>query len=177
MDSLVIFLPAQFKTAKSHGRKLAHNRISLFLNKIQKFMFMKSGTQFYAIQFTFENNNYRRSKMEPNTSETSGWHTIFYRHKLLRLRLTHFWSFDHKLNASIFGEGLILMKKYSWECVILERSVIRFINLALCESTNETRVRRLIFHIWPPPGPDIGVDILPTFNSHNIQFYRSNSLG
>ena len=88
--SSVIFLPAQFKTAKSHGRKLAHNRISLFLNKIQKFMIMNSGTQFYAIQFTFENNNYRRSKMEPNTSETSGWHTIFCRFRVLRQRLTQF---------------------------------------------------------------------------------------
>ena len=66
---------------------------------------MNSGTQFNAIQFTFENNNYRRRKMEPNTSETSGWHTIFCRYKVLRQRLTHFLSFDHKLNPLIYGEG------------------------------------------------------------------------
>ena len=76
---------------------------------------------------------------------------------------------------SIFFFSLLLIYYYTPRSKVLILSVIRFINPALRKSTYETRVPRLWFCIWPPPGPDTSVDILPAFNSYNIAFYRGNS--
>ena len=55
------YLPWQFTTANSHGQKLVHFRIFSFLsNWTQDYLFMRNRVDPCAIQFTFQNCNYRK---------------------------------------------------------------------------------------------------------------------